>query len=154
MSAICQKGPLEPKTYPSKASETQVRFLRCALSTRGPCMWKYAKNRFFWAKNALFRTILYYQGLCVGGKGVFFSLNNPRAPLASIPIHFWPIGDIFFWRSLKSSFWQKTPSMKVLILGTSLGACPAKQYKSYIRKITYHTNGINVDSRRWGIIFY
>ena len=112
--AICQKGTLEPKNHPSKASETQVRFLRCALSTRGPCVWKYVKNRYFWAKNALFRTILYHQGLCGGENGVFFPPNNLRAPLASIPIRFGPIGDIFFWRSLKSFFCLKPLPWKFL----------------------------------------
>ena len=47
-------------------------------------------------------------------KVFFFSPNNPRAPLASISINFLPIGDIFFWRSLKSFFGKKPFPWKFL----------------------------------------
>ena len=76
--SICQMGGLEPKTYPSRPSETQVRFLKIAFSGRGISKSHYCLKHRFWPKNALFCTIM----ASVGVKIVIFcfekTLTYPR----------------------------------------------------------------------------
>ena len=57
-------GP-DPKTYPSKPSETHITFLKYALSRPRICESQLALKHCFWPKNALFCT----KTASEGGKG-------------------------------------------------------------------------------------
>ena len=56
--SICQMGGLEPKTYPSRPSETQVWFLKNALSGWRNSESRYTPKHRFWPKKALFCTVM------------------------------------------------------------------------------------------------
>ena len=113
---ISQMGGPEPKTYPSKPSETHVWFLKTALSGRRIGESQSAKNTVFLPKNALFSIILHYHGFCGGENDVFLFVTNFNIPLDTIPINFWSIRWNFIQKSLKSFFCQK-PLPWNLILG-------------------------------------
>ena len=117
MRPISQMGGPDPKTYPSKPSETHITFLKYALSRRRICELQSALQHCFWPKNALFCTRT-ASGGCKNG--VFCTRTNSNVPLDMIPIHFRPVYCNFFLRSLKSFFLPKTPPMKSLIRLTAL----------------------------------
>ena len=70
--SICQMGGPEPKTYPSKPSETQAWFFKFALSGRGISKSHYCLKHHFWPKNALFCT----RTTSVGVKIVIFCFEK------------------------------------------------------------------------------
>ena len=113
MGQILQMGGTDTKTYPSKPSETQVWFLKTALSRRRISESHFAKNTVFLPKNALFDNILHCNGLCGSGNDDFLFANTFNIPLDPIPFHFGPVRWIFFQKSLKSFFLAKNPSHEI-----------------------------------------
>ena len=127
MRPISQMGGPDPKTYPSKPSETHITFFKYALSRRRICESQSALKHCFWPKNALFCTRT-ASGGCKNG--VFCTRTNSNVPLDMIPIHFRLVYCNYFLRSLKSFFWPKTPPMKPVI-------APMKPHRATLRTVTF-----------------